>query len=170
MLNRISLLIVIMAINVNLFAQSVQNERKTTYYLIRHAEKDRSDKTNKDPDLTKKGLERALRWSQLFKQFQIDEVYSTNFKRTLNTALPTASDKNITIKFYEPENIDIQQFLTATKDKSILIVGHSNTTPDFVNKLIGSKVYKDIEDHNNANLYIVTFKDGQIGHVLIKMN
>jgi 2,3-bisphosphoglycerate-dependent phosphoglycerate mutase len=38
----------------------------------------------------------------------------------------------------------------------VLVVGHSNTTPDFVNKVLNLKKYDDIDDLNNANLYIVT--------------
>jgi len=153
----------------SLISQNVESDSISTYYLIRHAEKDRSDSTNKDPDLTEKGVLRALRWSQVFEQFQIDMVYATNYKRTQNTALPTANHNNLTIKTYHPFKIDIQQFLKETKGKNVLIVGHSNTTPGFVNKLIDKEVYQDINDTNNANLYIVTIKSDQISHVLVRM-
>ncbi|MCF6346671.1 MAG: histidine phosphatase family protein [Flavobacteriaceae bacterium] len=146
-----------------------QENTTSTYYLIRHAEKDRSDTTNKNPSLTENGQQRAEKWSQLFEQFQIDAVYSTNYKRTQNTALPTAKKNNLTIKTYHPFKIDMKQFLKDTKGTSVLIVGHSNTTPSFVNKLIGKEVYKDIDDTNNANLYIVTIKGEQISHVLVKI-
>lgn len=43
-----------------------------------------------------------------------------------------------------------------TKNKKVLIVGHSNTIPDFVNAIIKKKKYNDIEDNNNRNLYIIT--------------
>ncbi len=169
MLKRTLLILAITLFTSPLLAQDVVNDSISTYYLIRHAEKDRSDETNKDPDLTKKGALRALRWSQLFEQFQIDAVYSTSYNRTQNTALPTAKNNNITIKTYHPFKIDMQQFLKDTKGKSVLVVGHSNTTPGFVNKLIGKEVYQDISDNNNANLYIVTIKGEQISHVLVKI-
>ena len=47
-------------------------------------------------------------------------------------------------------------FLQETKGKTVLVVGHSNTTPAFVNKILAVEKYKDIDDNNNANLYIVT--------------
>jgi len=169
MLKKILLIFAIVLLTAPLFAQDVEYDSISTYYLIRHAEKDRSDASNKDPDLTENGVLRAKRWSELLKQFQIDAVYSTNYKRTLNTALPTATHNHLTIKKYHPVKIDMQQFLKDTKGKNILIVGHSNTTPGFVNNLIGREIYSDIDDSNNANLYIVTIKGGQIGHVLIKM-
>jgi broad specificity phosphatase PhoE len=47
-------------------------------------------------------------------------------------------------------------FQTATKGKTVLVVGHSNTTPAFVNKILGENKYEDINDNDNASLYIVT--------------
>ncbi len=63
----------------------------------------------------------------------------------------------------------MQQFIKNTKGKSVLVVGHSNTTPGFANKLIGKEVYQDIDDTNNTNLYIVTIKGEQISYVLVQM-
>jgi broad specificity phosphatase PhoE len=152
----------------SLFSQNNTHDSISTYYLIRHAEKNRSNPADKDPDLTKKGMLRALQWRQLFEQFQLDAVYSTNYKRTMHTALPTAKSKNLNIKTYHPFKIGIQQFLKDTKGKNVLIVGHSNTIPTFANKLIGKEIYPTIEDTNNANLYIVTIDGDKISFVLVK--
>ncbi len=169
MFKKVILVLAIIVFTSPLFAQNIESNSITTYYLIRHAEKDRSDTTNKNPGLTEKGQQRAENWSKLFEQFQIDAVYSTSYNRTQHTALPTANNNNLTIKTYHPFKIDMQQFLKDTKGKSVLVVGHSNTTPGFANKLIGKEVYQDIDDTNNANLYIVTIKGEQISYVLVRM-
>ena len=44
-----------------------EKENTSVYYFIRHAEKDRSDSTNKNPSLTIQGLERANKWAVFFK-------------------------------------------------------------------------------------------------------
>ena len=160
----ILLLLSIFTINV-----TAQESSKSTYYLIRHAEKDRSDKTNENPDLTEKGAERAAKWSKVLTTFGIDAVYSTNYNRTLQTGKPTADANKLTIKTYHPFKINIEKFRNETKGKNVLIVGHSNTTAAFANKLIGSEVYPEIKDDNNANLYIVTVDGKEVSHVLIKM-
>jgi broad specificity phosphatase PhoE len=49
-----------------------------------------------------------------------------------------------------------EEFAAATKGKTILIVGHSNTTPVFANKILGESKYKNMNDDDNASLYIVT--------------
>jgi hypothetical protein len=68
----------------------VINNTTTNYYLIRHAEKDRSTK-DKDPELTDVGLKRAENWAKVFKNIPFDKVYSTDYRRTQQTAFPTAT-------------------------------------------------------------------------------
>ena len=67
------------------------DDTKTTYYLIRHAEKDRSDSTKVNPDLTAKGFERAKHWASYFDSIPFEKVYATNYLRTSNTASYTAA-------------------------------------------------------------------------------
>jgi phosphohistidine phosphatase SixA len=143
-------------------------QKTTTYYLIRHAEKDRSDKTNRNPHLTVNGLKRANNWANVLKTVKFDMVYSTDYNRTKETALPTAKANNIELKFYNPSDMQIGRFMETSKGKTILIVGHSNTTPLFTNGLLGEKKYEMIADDNNANLYIVTVtKNSKSSTVLV---
>jgi len=165
-MKRCFLILILSIFTLGAFAQESST---STYYLIRHAEKDRSDTTNKNLDLTKEGHERALKWSQALNKFGIDAVYSTNYNRTMNTGKPTADANKVTIKTYHPFKIDMEVFLKETAGKNVLIVGHSNTTASFANKLIGSEVYEEIKDDNNGNLYIVTINGDKTSHVLIKM-
>lgn len=133
----------------------------SVFYLIRHAEKDRSDKTNRDPNLLKKGKQRAENWAKYFKDLKLDAVYSTNYNRTKQTALPTAKANDLKTQFYNPGKFDIEALKAKHQGQRVLIVGHSNTTPMVTNRILGEKKYKDIDDNNNANLYIVTVnKDG----------
>ncbi len=137
-------------------------EGTTTYYFIRHAEKDRSDTSNKDPLLIQKGILRAAKWSYVLENVKFDAVYSTDYNRTKQTAQPTAEKNNLEITIYNPRELNSDEFIKNTKGKTVLVVGHSNTTPMFVNAVIGTKKYESIDDSNNANLYIVTISDNGI--------
>ena len=64
-------------------------------------------------------------------------IFSTNYKRTIATASPTAISKKLKIKLYDAKKLYSKDFKEKTRGKTILIVGHSNTTPQFVNKIIG---------------------------------
>lgn len=149
------------------FSQNENIEERTTYYLIRHAEKDRSEKGIKNPHLTEKGLLRAQNWANTLKHVPFDAVYSTDYFRTLETAQPTADSNRLEISIYNPRNLDINKFKEETKGKTVLIVGHSNTTPMFVNKLIDTEKYEQIDDANNSNLYIVTLNGNKTYDILL---
>jgi 2,3-bisphosphoglycerate-dependent phosphoglycerate mutase len=142
--------------------------KTTTYYFIRHAEKDRSDANNKNPNLVQEGILRAAKWSLVFDNVKFDAVYSTNYNRTKQTAQPTAEKNGLDITIYDPRNLYSEDFISNTKGKTVLVVGHSNTTPQFVNTILGNEKYKSIDDSNNANLYIVTISgSGEKSDILL---
>ncbi|NER13332.1 phosphoglycerate mutase [Leptobacterium flavescens] len=151
-------------------AQESANSELTTYYFIRHAEKDRTDPNNRNPTLTQDGLSRALKWAETFKNVRFDAVYSTNYERTKQTAAPTAHKNKLEVSIYDPRGLDLKSFLAETKGKTVLVVGHSNTTPAFVNGILGNKKYEQIDDSNNANLYIVTLSGDQKSSNLLYIN
>ena len=153
-----------------LFSQYGNASETTTYYLIRHAEKDRSDASNKNPHLIEKGNNRAKHWSTIFKNVAFDAIYSTDYNRTRETAQSTATKNNVELTLYHP-NINVTSFINETKDKIVLVVGHSNTIPQFVNALIGKEKYDDIDDSNNGNLYIVTVSgSGETSGILLTID
>ena len=138
----------------------------TTYYFIRHAEKDRN--TNDDPELIPQGELRAQFWAEYFEDIHLDAIYSTDYNRTKQTAAPTARAKGITVQLYNPDHMYDAAFQQNTKGKSVLIVGHSNTTPTFVNIVIGQKTYGFIDDAENGMLYTVTVKEGEKPQVAVE--
>ena len=75
------LLLVLICTNLQAFGQ---NEQKiTTFILVRHAEKG-SDGTD-DPDLKPEGYERARKLALILKNTTISAVYATKYKRARNT-------------------------------------------------------------------------------------
>lgn len=155
------LLLALLFLNIS-FAQS----KTTTYYFIRHAEKIDS---SQNPDLSEKGLKRAELWNKIFSEISFDEIYSTDYKRTLQSASPTATTKKIKIKLYNPKTLNIESFKKETLGKKVLIVGHSNTTPKFVNDIINQNLFSDIDDETFGNLYIITVVDNTISYQLLKL-
>ena len=143
------------------------NDKCTSVYLIRHAEKIRTDKNERDPLLNKSGLLRAKKWSEIFQKIEINKILSTDTKRTISTVIPTSEEKKLKIELYRPEEITYESFLEKNKGKKVLIVGHSNTIPETTNILIKNKFYDHIEDDNNSNLYFVNICDGIISHELL---
>jgi len=131
----------------------------TTFYFIRHAEKDRSDLENENPEL-----------AEIFDPIAVDEIYITDYERVAMTAAPVAIKKEIDVKYYTPEDISVTQFIKDHKGKNILIVGHSNSTPDFVNKMIGEDKYETMDEYNNSSLFIVRFIGDTPTDIHLKMD
>lgn len=141
----------------------------TTFYLIRHAEKDRSDPENRDPELIQDGLDRAIRWAEVFDPITLDAIYSTNYERTSMTAAPTSVKKDIDITYYDPD-MDVEAFKLENEGRNVLIVGHSNTTPSLTNKLLGLEKYNQMDDTDNSSLFIVRIVDGKATDIRLKMD
>ena len=139
-------------------------------YLIRHAEKDRSDPLNKNPHLNEKGIERSLLWNGYFENKEVNSIYSTNYNRTIETVLPVSLAKGIKPIIYSASNINYESFLKKEKGNTVIVVGHSNTIPGFVNKLIKDDYYKQINDTVNSNLYIVKKCSEEISHYVIQID
>jgi 2,3-bisphosphoglycerate-dependent phosphoglycerate mutase len=155
------LLLLFVTITVSMQAQTI-----TTFVLVRHAEKE-NDGT-KDPELTEAGMKRADLLAAMFKEASVDAIYSTSFKRTLHTVGPLAKEKNQTIQSYEafkPDELD--KMLKKYAGGTIVISGHSNTTPWIANYLTGTQAYKDFDDGDYGNIMIVSVVEkGKIAKVV----
>ena len=146
------------------------SEECSKIYLIRHAEKVRTDKLDRDPDLNNNGFLRAENWKNYFSDKNISRIYSTNYKRTIKTVKPLAENNNLEILIYSSSDIIYENFLKSSIGENTIVVGHSNTIPDFVNNLIDEDYYDQIEDLNNSNLYIVSLCEFGITHKLITLD
>lgn len=142
----------------------------STFYFIRHAEKDRSDPDDLDPELNQKGLGRAMHWAEILDDVPLDAIYTTDYERATMTAAPTSVKQDIIVQYYIPEEINIEQFRTDNLNKKVLIVGHSNTIPKFVNQMIGEDKYEPMDDYDNGSLYIVQITNGTVTDIRLQFN
>lgn len=169
-MTRYLIIICFVLFSINSLAQKEQSPEITTYYFIRHAEKDRSNPSEPDVHLTDEGFKRAQKWNDILQHVHFDAIYATDFNRTLETGQPTAAKNGLEIITYNVSTSYDEAFKTATQGKTVLVIGHSNTIPDFVNAVIGHKKYDEIDDAINGNLYILTIIDDVIKDILITIN
>ncbi|TRX62175.1 histidine phosphatase family protein [Fulvivirga sp. M361] len=128
---------------------------QTTVILLRHAEKDLE--SGSDPGLSEKGRQRAKELVRVLENVKIDAIYSTPFNRTKETVAPLAENQELDIEEYNPFKLEeITAMLMKSENKTFVFSGHSNTTPIFVNLLLGSQEYKQLNEADYDNLYIVT--------------
>lgn len=138
----------------------------STYILLRHAEKDTSaagsTMMKADPPLTEQGKKRAESLIRVLNAYTPDRIYSTNYLRTLSTVKPLAEKFHKTIERYDPKLLgQFSQELLAQKGKTIIVAGHSNTTPALINLLIRENRYPPLDESVYNQLWIVTIQDGR---------
>ncbi|MFA5668345.1 MAG: phosphoglycerate mutase family protein [Balneolaceae bacterium] len=145
-------------------AQTVEPTSTTTIILVRHAEK-MDDGTN-NPDLTPKGLNRAIELQKVLTQeFEISAIFSTPLKRTQQTATPTAAFYSLDIQEYDHKKPTVlkELILSDYKGKTVLIAGHSNSTPILVNHFFGEDKYPYLSEDVFNQMFIVRIaEDGKV--------
>jgi broad specificity phosphatase PhoE len=135
-------------------------EAPTQYYFIRHAEKEMTDPQDRNPKLSEAGINRTAKWAEVFEEVEFDLIYSSNYHRTMNTARAVADKQQKKVEIYDPKKLNDTEFQKKTKGKTVLVVGHSNTNPAFVNLLLGEKKYQDLDEKEYGSLFIVTVSPG----------
>ena len=158
LLLRLAIFIVIVCAGLQVHAQT------TTIYLVRHAEKDLSDVNTKDPNLNGLGLQRAVDLEKIMADKNIAAIFSSNFKRTLQTAAPLAQKLKLEPIIYEPSETKLlaEKILREYKGKTVLIVGHSNSILAQTRALGGYPSFTEIQDTDYRNLIKVIINGSDI--------
>lgn len=131
------------------------NPNKTIFIFTRHAEKQpETAQNNYDPELTDAGKLRSKNLAKILSQVPLERVYSTQTKRTVATAKPTADKQNLDVKIYGNDHETLlDELLQIRRSKKHLIVGHSNTVPMMLNYLRGGNHYTELGTFDN--LFVV---------------
>jgi len=121
-------------------------------FIVRHAEK--ASAGGKDPDLSVEGQKRADALAHILKDSQITSVFVTEFKRTQQTAAPTARALQVSPTVVPANDIGgLIQKLRASNGNA-LVVGHGNTIPDLL-KAIGIATPVTIPEDDYTEVFAV---------------
>ena len=127
----------------------------STWYFIRHFEKEQGN----NPHLSEQGHKTAQSLVAELKGKTLNKIYSTQYNRTLESVTPLATERGLEITIYDPAKLA----LLAEKIKqesNILVVGHSNTTPQLI-RLMGGDL-SDLTEQDYGQLFTLTNKQGEI--------
>jgi 2,3-bisphosphoglycerate-dependent phosphoglycerate mutase len=124
--------------------------------IVRHAEK--ASEEGKDPDLSSEGLARAEALEQMVKDSGIVAIFTSEFKRTIETAAPTAKALGITPSVIPAKDTASLVANLRELKGNALVVNHSNSIPDLV-KALGIDASIKIQENDYTELFIVTLGD-----------
>ena len=106
------------------------------YYVIRHLH---TPEGQRDPDLTSEGQRVAALIPDWFGRERVRVIYVSHFKRTQQTAAPLAGRLGLVPVVYDPADTPGLIARVRAGPLPALIVGHSNTVPEIVAQLGGTR-------------------------------
>jgi broad specificity phosphatase PhoE len=103
-----------------------------------------------NPDLTAEGQAAAASLAGWFAKDPPGVIYVSSTKRAEQTAAPTARRYGVAPKIYDPSDSAALVASVLREHGTVLVVGHSNTVPDIIEKLGGQRpgplVHEDFAD------------------------
>ena len=139
-------------------AACVAHAQNGTIFLVRHAEKASADR---DPDLSTVGRARAECLARTLRDANIKAIFTTELKRTQQTAEPLAKSAGATTKVISAGKSKdaAEEARAASKEGAVLVVGHSNTVPEIA-RLLGAEVPTgNMADDDYDRLFVVQLND-----------
>jgi phosphohistidine phosphatase SixA len=122
-----------------------------TLYLVRHGEKEAGD----DPDLSPAGKARAEALARRLDGADLTEIWSTQTKRTQQTAAPVVRQTGLPVQPYDASTLPAFASWLLDTPGVKLVVGHSNTT-DALAALLGADPGPPIDDKTEFDrLYVI---------------
>lgn len=120
------------------------------FYVSRHLQK----AAGQDPGLTAEGRANAVRLADLLASDPPSAIYVSTTRRAAETAAPLAARLRLTPKTYNPADTDGLIARVTAEPGTVLIVGHSNTLPDIVQRLGGARP-ADLADDSYGDVWHV---------------
>lgn len=126
-----------------------------TVILVRHAE--RAGGTSPDVGISEAGRCRAEALAGMLADAGVRHIFTTEVARTGQTAAPLAKKLNLTPEVVPAKDIDglVAKLRSGPAGAAVLVVGHSNTVPEIIERL-GGEAVAPIADSEYDRLFVVT--------------
>ena len=124
--------------------------------VVRHAEK--ATNGGNDPDLAQSGRARADTLARMLKDAGLTAIFTSEFKRTQETAAPTATTLGITPTIVPAKDTAALVSKLRELKGNALVVGHGDTIPNLV-KALGIDTPVEIPDNDYTELLVITLGD-----------
>lgn len=127
-----------------------------TVFVIRHLQKGKGE----DPPLTAEGAANAERLADLLGDRGVAAIFATPTRRAMETAAPLSKRLGIPITPYDSKNPGALADSVAAAAGPVLVVGHSNTVPELVDRL-GGPALPPMSEQDYGRVFVVE-ADGEV--------
>ena len=124
--------------------------------IVRHAEK--ATNGGNDPELSLTGRARADALAQILKDSGITAFFTSEFKRTQETAAPAAASTHVTPTVIAAKDTGGLVAKLHQLNSNALVIAHGDTIPNII-KALGINSPINIPDEDYSELLIVTLGD-----------
>ena len=138
------------------FFVAAASDAAPVIFIVRHAEK--ATTGGNDPDLSVAGQKRAEALARILKDSQITAVFVTEFKRTQETAAPTAKAAHVNATLVSANDVAGLLAKVRALNGNALVVGHGNTIPDLM-KALGITAPITIPENDYSEIFVVSLHD-----------
>lgn len=135
--------------------ESAPEPRESHYYVVRHLQK----AEGRDPGLSEEGRRNAAMLADSLAAEAPAAIYVSSTRRARETAAPLAARLGLTVKEYDPRDTPGLVARVAAEPGSVLVVGHSNTVPDIVERLGGVRP-ADLSEQDYGDLWVIARNGG----------
>ena len=124
-------------------------------FLVRHAERAAiSGRVPSDTGLSETGRKRAQALASELKDAKITAIYTTEYKRTQETAAPLAQSLGIRPEIIPGDDLRALVAKLKASPGNVLVVGHSNTLPQII-RALGASSRVTVAESDYDNLFLV---------------
>jgi broad specificity phosphatase PhoE len=156
---RVRVLVILLACCFIGDSTATDTDSSYTLYLVRHAEKQADG--SRDPVLTETGKNRSELLANWFRDKDIKDIWSSDYKRTRDTAKPLLSQLGLELSIYDPRNQAALVEELLDKQHTALVVGHSNTIPELA-RLLCNCFIADMDDSEHDRLIVILIAGAKI--------
>jgi len=135
---------------------ALQPASAQTVIVVRHGEK---LDASADSVLSPAGAARAERLANVLAASKVRAIYTTQYRRTILLAAPTAKRLDVTASVIPGKEMDtlMAKIRSHAKGDVVLVVGHSNTVPEIL-KALGVSASVVVGEDEYDNLFVVAMQ------------
>ncbi|TCD11729.1 histidine phosphatase family protein [Pedobacter frigidisoli] len=145
----------ILFLSLTFFASQFVVAQTTEVWIVRHAEKDKSNQEDKNPNLSEEGKIRAGDLAKYLKKVKFDAAFSTPYKRTHQTLDSLIIQK--VIEYKDAKSL-VDSVNKSYVGKTIIVTGHSNTVLEIIEAFGGKKPREELTDDDYDYIFHLSVK------------
>lgn len=145
----------ILILSLTFFASQFVVAQTTEIWIVRHAEKDKSNPEDKNPNLSEEGKIRAGDLAKYLKKVKFDAAFSTPYKRTHQTLDSLIIQKVID---YKDAKSLVDSVNKSYVGKTIIVAGHSNTVLEIIEAFGAKRPKEELTDDDYDYIFHLSVK------------